>query len=90
MRIRHYGFLANRVKKENVRKCRELLGSSGEIRDVVEKTIQEIILNLTGVDITRCPCCGEGTMKIVKEIPEYTGCSGYEYLSNEKTLTDTG
>ena len=53
VRIRHYGFLANRCKKENIKKCRELLGLSSELPERIEKSVQEIMLHLTGIDIQR-------------------------------------
>ena len=61
MRIRNYGFLANRCKKESLGKCRELLGLSFELPEKVEKSIQEMMLQLTGIDISRCPVCKKGT-----------------------------
>jgi hypothetical protein len=41
MRIRHYGFLANRCKRENLSKCRQLLDVSLELSEAVEKSIQQ-------------------------------------------------
>ncbi len=69
MKIRHFGFLSNRRKKENVKLCRALLGDNAPEPKRQKKTAPELMLELTGVDITRCPCCGKGTMKIVSEIP---------------------
>ena len=80
MRIRHYGLFANRCKGENVRRCRELLGLSRELPEVVNQSVQEMMLKLTGKDITLCPCCGKGTMRSVCLIPEGSGPSGYEIL----------
>jgi hypothetical protein len=68
VRIRHFGFLANRYKKENIKRCREFIGDSKRLPESANKTTQELILELTGVDITVCPCCKEGTMRIVEEI----------------------
>ena len=57
MRIRHYGFLANRAKKTCLAQCREQLGTpSPEPAEV--KTVADWIRDLTGIDITRCPHCG--------------------------------
>lgn len=71
MRIRHYGFLANRCKKQNLARCRELLNLSAELPEVPEQTIQEKMLQLTGVDVTQCPCCKQGQMKRVMELPNW-------------------
>jgi len=69
MRIRHYGFLANRCKKQNLARCRELLGLCPDIPETSEQTVQEKMLQLIGVDITECPCCKQGRMKRVMELP---------------------
>jgi GTP cyclohydrolase FolE2 len=68
VRIRHFGFLSNRIKKNNIRKIRDSLGQSTVELEMHKKTIEEIMLKLTGVDITRCPCCKKGTMRAVCEI----------------------
>ena len=57
MRIRHYGFLANRAKKTCLAQCREQLGATAP-DPVEEKTVADWILDLTGIDITCCPHCG--------------------------------
>ena len=57
MRIRHYGFLANRAKKTCLAQCREQLGTP--VPEPAEaKTVADWIRDLTGIDITRCPHCG--------------------------------
>ncbi len=69
MRIRHYGIIANRCKKENIGICRELLGISTELPETVEKSLREMMLELTGEDISLCPVCKKGKMEFVAEIP---------------------
>jgi len=69
-RIRHFGFLANRCKKRELQKCRELLGLCSEPPPISEEeTLQEKMLRLTGTDITECPRCKQGRMKRVMELP---------------------
>ncbi len=80
MRIRHYGLFANRCKRENIRRCRELLGLSRELPEVVNQSVQEMMQKLIGKDITLCPCCGKGKMRQVCLIPEGSGPSGYDIL----------
>jgi len=72
MRIRHFGFLANRCKKEKLGRCRQLLGLSPELPKPGKKTTQELMLQLTGIDVTRCPFCKKGTMKVAGKIPEFS------------------
>lgn len=81
MRIRHYGFFANRCKKKNVQRCRELLGLSPELPELVKQSVQEMMLKLTGKDIMQCPCCKKGTMIAVAEIPEGSGPSAFALLN---------
>jgi hypothetical protein len=60
MRIRHYGLLANRDKQQRLARCRELLGAAAIARDESpsSRTTADWMLSL-GIDITRCPCCGD-------------------------------
>jgi len=68
-RIRYYGFLGNRYRKEKLARCRELLGMAcvdpragqedrADYRDKVEK--------LTGVSLRECPTCHRGQMVCVE------------------------
>lgn len=69
VRIRHYGFLANRNRSANLNSIRQLMGLS----DPPEKqiaSVEEMMRQLTGVDITVCPCCRKGRMQLLFEIPE--------------------
>jgi hypothetical protein len=80
MRIRHYGFLANRYKKENLKICRKLLGLDAELPTRVKESIRQVIQRLTGVDITRCPHCKEGTMMPVAQVAKGTGQNSFAIL----------
>ena len=58
-RIRHYGLLANCVKRQRLAICRRLLGV--HVPAVVEEpphTAAEWMEALLGIDITQCPQCG--------------------------------
>ena len=57
MRIRHFGFLANRAKAEALTRCRSLLGVQPPPPSP-PKTAAEWIELLTGTDVTHCPRCG--------------------------------
>lgn len=69
MKIRHFGFLSNRHKKQNVQRCRELLGDNSPMPERIKKTPKELMLEVADIDITRCPCCREGNMTIILEMP---------------------
>lgn len=68
MKIRHIGFLANATKKKDLKRCRELLG----VEKIAEekKSTRELMRELTGIDLDRCPRCPEGRMIVVGEIPK--------------------
>jgi hypothetical protein len=61
VKIRHFGFLSNRRRKECIDTCRTLLGVR-KPEPVPSETWQESHLRITGIDLTRCPLC-EGRMR---------------------------
>jgi len=74
VRIRHYGLLANAVKQKSVQRCRELLAEDADDDVRVQpageyETWQELLLRLTGVDVTRCPRCSTGRLHPAERIP---------------------
>ena len=69
MKIRYFGFLAHTNKRKSIPLLRQLIGSSAELPEKIEETVQEMMLRLIGVDITICPKCKNGKMKIIKELP---------------------
>lgn len=73
VRIRHFGFLANRNKTENMEKIRRLFELPPDTGSNTANSVEEMIQKLTGIDITLCPCCKKGKMAVVGEIPRYTG-----------------
>jgi len=69
VRIRHYGFLANRNRNENLNVIRNLMGVSAPPEKEIA-SLEEMILQLTDTDITACPCCSKGKMQFFAEIPK--------------------
>jgi hypothetical protein len=61
MRVRHFGLLANR-SKALLSKCRQLLGLHPALPKLSQRSTYELMLTLTGIDLTRCPLCQRGTM----------------------------
>jgi hypothetical protein len=68
-RIRHFGFLANRSKKKNLARCRELLEAPSPDPEPDQKSTQDLVRDLTGVNLALCPSCQIGHMLITAEIP---------------------
>jgi Putative transposase/Transposase zinc-binding domain len=73
MRVRHFGFLANRSKKQALAQCRKLLKVDSLLTALPERSAKELLLNLTGIDLSRCPCCKHGMMVVVGELPPILG-----------------
>jgi hypothetical protein len=58
-RIRHYGLLANCVKRRRLVECRRLLGAHVPmVADESPQTPAEWLMIVLGIDITQCPQCG--------------------------------
>ncbi len=72
VRIRHFGFLANKTKSKDLARCRQLLGLSPDIPKPEKTPFVELLKDLTGNDITRCPICPQGRMYVVAELPRQT------------------
>jgi hypothetical protein len=69
MRIRHFGFLANRSKKQALAQCRKLLDYESAEPQSSTLSAKDLLLKITGVDLSRCPCCHQGTMIAVSDLP---------------------
>jgi len=61
-RIRHYGLLANRSKRDNLARCRQLLGVAAP-EPPRKKSLAEWVWLLLGIDVQRCPRCGAGGLQ---------------------------
>jgi hypothetical protein len=78
VRVRHYGLLANRHRREKLARCRELLGravtpptdTTPTLADPVPPPGHEVTVTPTWVWV--CPRCGAGRMVVVAEFPPLT------------------
>jgi len=70
VRIRFYGFLCNRKKKENIKHIRKLLGEkeNGQDKKRDKENTQMLLFRLTGIDISMCPACKKGHLITIKEL----------------------
>jgi len=87
MRIRHFGFFANRNRKDNIACVKRLLGVRPSNDEIKEQSMQEIMLKITGKDILKCPQCRIGTMTINYLIPRFS--AWIDSQLNEPELIDT-
>jgi len=68
MKIRYFGFLSNNNKKQTIPLLRKLIDPNAKLPEKTKETIIEIIFRLTGEDITCCPECKKGKMRMIKKI----------------------
>ena len=68
VRVRHSGVLANR-SKSLLSKCRQLLDLYPAVPKLPQKSVHQLMLELTGIDITRCPLCQKGTLVLFANLP---------------------
>jgi hypothetical protein len=78
MRIRHFGFLANRSKKHLLPQCRKLLDLDPALPHRSTESTKDLLLTITGIDLTRCPSCHEGTMIVVGDLPALSSRSRWD------------
>ena len=69
MKIRYFGFLSHRNKKQAVALIRKLIGPNAALPEKLKETVLEMMLRLTGQDILCCPNCKKGKMTIIKKLP---------------------
>ncbi|XFO75507.1 IS91 family transposase ISAzo26 [Sporomusa acidovorans DSM 3132] len=65
VKIRYYGLLSNRNKQTKLALCRKLTGSPLYQAKFEGLTTTEILSILTGKDVTLCPVCAKGKLKLV-------------------------
>lgn len=62
VRIRHFGLLANRNRKNNIAASHKMLGGKNVTIEKRQETWQEQLLRICGIDVTVCPICQKGKM----------------------------
>jgi hypothetical protein len=71
-RIRYYGFLAARHRRDKLTRCRQLLGCTASLAtpaDAVARTdYRDRVETLTGVSLRMCPACHHGKMIIIERL----------------------
>jgi hypothetical protein len=69
VKIRYFGFLSHKNKKQAITLIRKFIDPDAELPEKIKETIFEMMLRLTGTDITCCPKCGKGKMKTIRKLP---------------------
>jgi len=68
-KIRYFGFLAHTNKKKDIALIRKLIDADASLPEKLNETVSEMMLRLTGIDISCCPKCKEGKMIRIKKLP---------------------
>jgi uncharacterized protein YbaR (Trm112 family) len=69
IKIRYFGFLAHTNKKKDIPLIRKLIDADATWPEKIDETICEMMLRLTGIDITCCPVCKKGKMIRIRKLP---------------------
>jgi hypothetical protein len=75
-RLRQFGFLANRRRREKLTLCRQLLGSAAEQTDTnppLPRDYHSLYETVTGQSLQQCPACRTGTMKLTEYLAPLSG-----------------
>ncbi|MBW1693055.1 MAG: IS91 family transposase [Deltaproteobacteria bacterium] len=70
IKIRYFGFLAHTNKKEQIPLIRKLIDPDATLPEKIKESISEMMLRLTGIDITCCPQCKKGKMIRIGKLPK--------------------
>ena len=68
-KIRYYGIWSSRNRQTKLQRCQEILGmaTAQEASSKLSMSWEDLLLELTGIDLRVCPKCGKGRM-VTREI----------------------
>ena len=69
IKIRYFGFLAHTNKKKDIPLIRKLIDPDATLPEKINESISEMMLRLTGIDISCCPVCKKGKMIRIRKLP---------------------
>jgi hypothetical protein len=70
IKIRYFGFLAHTNKKKDIPLIRKLIDPDATLPEKIDESISEMMLRLTGIDISCCPKCKKGKMIRIRNLPK--------------------
>jgi hypothetical protein len=68
MKIRYFGFLAHRNKKQAIPFLRKLINPKAKLPEKIKETVAQMMLRLTGIELTLCPQCRKGRMVKIRDL----------------------
>lgn len=71
-KIRYYGLWSSRNRKTKLQTCRQILGQTPDSESARLETLswEDLLYELTGIDMRRCPQCNKGHMVTIKILPK--------------------
>jgi hypothetical protein len=75
MKIRYFGFLSHTIKKKDIALIRKLIDPDARLPQKINESIGEMMLRLTGIDISCCPQCKKGKMIRIRKLPKPDLCN---------------
>ena len=75
MKIRYFGFLSHTIKKKDIALIRKLIDPDARLPEKINESIGEMMLRLTGIDISCCPQCKKGKMIRIRKLPKPDLCN---------------
>jgi hypothetical protein len=76
-RLRQFGFLANRRRRQQLARSRQLLDATPTDTNPLPRDYQELYKTVTGESLQQCPACGAGTMKLTEYLAPLS--SGFSF-----------
>lgn len=70
MKIRYFGFLSHTNKKQDIALIRKLIDPHATLPEKIKESIRDMMLRLTGIDISCCPKCKKGKMMRIRKLPK--------------------
>jgi hypothetical protein len=75
MKIRYFGFLAHTNKKKLIPLIKKLIDPNATLPEKINESVNEMMLRLTGIDISCCPQCKKGKMIRIRKLPKPDPCN---------------
>jgi hypothetical protein len=72
VRIRYYGLLAHRHRREKLERCRKILEEPEPELEVPKESWEQRLERLLGIDPLRCPRCHKGRLLLRAQTPRPT------------------
>jgi hypothetical protein len=75
-RIRQFGLLANRRRRKQLARCRQLLGAAAEVTEPLPQDYKSLYQTVTGESLQHCPACRTGNMRFAAPLASLLSYGG--------------